>query len=183
MPRHRNSLNPKIRSEWLPVAMAMQAGRRRMGLTQREMAKALGVDASSVSNWELGTRVVPRARLQAYARVVKDPSLLELAPNAGRRANSAEARPHLEPPSVFTRGPFLAWWGEQFRPLALRGLDQSRINEVHPKLCEWVVDYFEFRGLDIASMDTDEVIRVASRYMRAFCDDEEPAHASSPAAA
>jgi transcriptional regulator with XRE-family HTH domain len=147
------------------------------------MARALGVDASSVSNWELGTRVVPRARLQDYARVVKDPSLLDLAPTAGRRTNPALARHHIEPPSVFTHGEFLAWWGEQFRPLAVLGLDQVRINDLHSALCGWVVDHFKLHGLDIASMDANQVIQVARGYMRAFRGDEEQTQESSPVAA
>lgn len=50
----------------------VSVARARLGITQREFAKLIGVSSNTVSRWELGTRQIPEPTARLIERVAKD---------------------------------------------------------------------------------------------------------------
>lgn len=59
------------------IGERIQASRKAAGMTQMELAVALGIHVMTVSYYEQGTRRVPAERLAQIAQVLDDPSLLQ----------------------------------------------------------------------------------------------------------
>ena len=67
--------------------------RRRCGLTQRQLAKAVGVQLTTVQNWERGRTGLPAKRLAALANALHcQPIDLLMLPGNGRDAAHARER-------------------------------------------------------------------------------------------
>jgi transcriptional regulator with XRE-family HTH domain len=60
--------------------MRLTESRRRCGLTQRQLAAAIGVTLTSIQNYERGRNMIPVKRLDALACALREPIDLLMRP-------------------------------------------------------------------------------------------------------
>jgi transcriptional regulator with XRE-family HTH domain len=51
--------------------MSIRTARKKVGLTQSELAEALGVQQSTVAHWEAGTTLPRASKLMAISKILK----------------------------------------------------------------------------------------------------------------
>ena len=105
--RARNHTNPLVRPERLPTAYRLQASRSRAGISQRDLATQLQVDASTVAHYELGTRAIPPARLAECARILNDPGL---APSTLAAYTREHRKPRTQSSAIEYADELYQWW-------------------------------------------------------------------------
>lgn len=72
--------DPTPAGECLPARIAI--ARRRLGLTQRELARRIGVNNSTISNWEIGETTPPASYWPRIVRALGGDPRAEQAPDS-----------------------------------------------------------------------------------------------------
>jgi len=81
------------------VGAAIRAGRLRAGIKQEELAAAIGLDRTTLSRYEAGSRSVPISALLQIAYVLRAP-LSELIPGARAMEAAWSSTDSVQPPAI-----------------------------------------------------------------------------------
>lgn len=169
MSRPRNTTNPKVRAQWLPIAHAIMAARRRTGFTQRELAAKIGIDVSTLAHYELGTRSVPRNRVVACSQILDEPQLLEMVLTRHASARPYKERTITAEAGVFGHAKFALWWASQTVALIDRfDLTLPDLDACRDRVFAWTRELIAVRQLDVATCPIDTAIELASSFQPAI---------------
>ena len=169
MGRPRNTTNRNVKAEWLPVANAIMTARRRLGMTQRDLAARLGIDVTTLAHYELGTRSIPRERVAACSRVLSEPQLLEMLLRRQPAVRSSRGTPQPTADDIFADRRLGAWWAAQSSALyehfeiSVPDVDASR-----NRVFSWTRELLAVRGLDPVTVSAETAIELASSFLLAI---------------
>ena len=170
MGRPRNTRNPNVKAEWLPVANAIMTARQRLGLTQRDLAAKLGIDVTTLAHYELGTRPIPRERVGACSRILGEPQLLEMLLRRQPAAHRARGSSPTTADDIFADRRLGAWWAAQSAALyETFELTVPEVDACRTRVFNWTRELItEVRGLDPATVSAETAIELASSFLPAI---------------
>jgi len=149
--------------------MTIRAARERLGITQGDLAKELGVSGAAVSHYELGTRPIPLERLTACARILDAASLLLLVPTASRSPAGRDENNYDFGHRLFASKKITRWWADQTVEFLMRyDVTQSELDNARVKLGGYVALYVGQKEEEFARMSEDRLVKTAELFIPAL---------------
>lgn len=169
MARPRNLQNPTVRSEWLPIALALRSARERRGMVQGQLAKALGVSAPVVSHYELAIRQIPRDRLVACARILNAPSLAQMPEPTPQRAPRRAGRDQEFADLLASSTTLTSWWAKRATEFATKfKLTQPELDDARAALEGYIASYLGQTRTITVQMHEERLPEVAKLFLPAL---------------